>query len=116
PQTIKLGTAVETDTAAPISQPVTAPTRLAAVPTHSDRPSSEHHLARVRLAEILAERMRRIRGEDTERPTSTWSERRAKRRRDREAARDTGSFLIHVHAPWGAGKSSLLNFLGAELR
>jgi hypothetical protein len=119
PKSIKLDQAVETDTAAPVtpaSAASEAPARLAAVPTHADRPASEDQLGRVRLAEILAERMRRIRGEDTERPATTLSERRAKLRRDRKAARETGSCLIHVHAPWGAGKSSLLNFLGAELR
>jgi KAP family P-loop domain/Clp amino terminal domain, pathogenicity island component len=99
------------------SEPAAEPSPpLAAVPTHGDRPARDDELGRVRLAEILAERMRRIRGEDTELPAATRRERRAKLRRDRKAAKETGSFLIHVHAPWGAGKSSLLNFLGAELR
>ena len=35
---------------------------------------------------------------------------------DRRAGRLAGSFMVHVHAPWGAGKSSLLNFLAADLR
>jgi hypothetical protein len=30
--------------------------------------------------------------------------------------RGGGAFLVHLHAPWGAGKTSLLNFLAAELR
>ncbi|NEA37042.1 P-loop NTPase fold protein [Streptomyces sp. SID13031] len=27
-----------------------------------------------------------------------------------------GAFIVHLHAPWGAGKTSVLNFLAAELR
>ncbi|HEX5990410.1 MAG TPA: P-loop NTPase fold protein [Solirubrobacterales bacterium] len=86
------------------------------VPTHPDRPAVIDQLNRRRLAEVIAERIRRARNEDTERQVHTLGERREKLRRDREAALETGGFLVHVHAPWGAGKSSLLNFLAADLR
>jgi hypothetical protein len=90
--------------------------RLEAVPTHRDGPATEDDLGRGRFAEVLGERMRRVRGEDTELPARTWRERRRKRRRDAAEAKKTGPFMVHVHAPWGAGKSSLLNFLAADLR
>lgn len=87
-----------------------------AVPTHPDRPATVDELGRERLAEVLAERMRRVRGEDTEQIRLNRPQRRRKLRRDRQEARRAGSFLVHLHAPWGAGKSSLLNFVAADLR
>jgi hypothetical protein len=90
-----------------------------AVPTHADRPATADSLGRRQLAEILAERIRRTRGEDTEVPVRTRAQRRKKLRRDWEAAQKPGNsdgVLVHLHAPWGAGKSSLLNFLAEELR
>jgi hypothetical protein len=90
--------------------------RLEVVPTHRDAPATEDDLGRGRFAEVLGERMRRVRGEDTERPARNWRQRWRKRRRDGAEARLTGPFMVHVHAPWGAGKSSLLNFLATDLR
>lgn len=90
--------------------------RLEVVPTHRDGPATEDNLGRGRFAEVLGERMRRVRGEDTERPARNWWQRWRKRRRDAAEARLTGPFMVHVHAPWGAGKSSLLNFLATDLR
>jgi cold shock CspA family protein/uncharacterized membrane protein len=87
-----------------------------AVPTHQDRPATTDRLGRWRLAEVIAERIRRARDEDTETAVATRSERKEKLRRDRRAAAKTGGFLVHIHAPWGAGKSSLLNFLASDLR
>ena len=89
---------------------------IEAIPTHQDRPATEDELGRGRLAEVLAERMRRVRGEDTEAAAKTRRDRRRKRRADGLAAREAGSFMVHIHAPWGAGKSSLLNFLASDLR
>jgi KAP family P-loop domain/Clp amino terminal domain, pathogenicity island component len=90
--------------------------QLETVPTHRDRPATEDDMGRGRFAEVLGERMRRVRGEDTERPAGNWWQRRQKRRRDAAEARLTGPFMVNVHAPWGAGKSSLLNFLATDLR
>jgi len=89
---------------------------LEAVPTHADRPATRDELGRARLAEVLAERTRRVRGEDTEGAVDGWRARRRKIRRDGRAARLAGSFMIHIHAPWGSGKSSLLNFYAENLR
>ena len=72
-----------------------------AVPTHFDRPASADELGRQALAEVLADRLRRLRGEDTEVPRGEWATRHA--------------LLVHLHAPWGAGKTSLLNLLRQEL-
>lgn len=78
--------------------------RLEAVPTHLDRPAQIDGLERRGLAEILADRIRRTRGENVDGT------------RDGESgSRQSGSFLIHVSAPWGAGKRSLLNFIAEEL-
>lgn len=89
---------------------------IESIPTHSDRPAKTDELGRERLAEVLGERIRRVRGEDTTAPVANRRQRREKRRRDRDAARISGGFMVHLFAPWGAGKSSLLNFLGSNLR
>lgn len=90
---------------------------IEAIPTHQDRPATKDELGRARLAEVLAERMRRVRRENTEAPRpKSLRQRRKKRRLDNLAAREAGSFMVHIHAPWGAGKSSLLNFLAKALR
>jgi hypothetical protein len=90
--------------------------RIESVPTHQDQPTDRDELGRARLAAVLAERIRRVRGENTEGPILTWWQRRQKKTADKKAAREAGRFLVHVYAPWGAGKSSLLNFLASELR
>lgn len=76
------------------------------VPTHTDNPATVDELNREGYARILARRIRDMRCNET------------------VAARDAGeeelpfgrSFLVHVHGPWGIGKTSLLNFLRNELR
>jgi len=72
------------------------------VPTHTDNPATIDELNREGIARILARRIRDTRA----------SERGAV---DPEFPRGR-SFLVHVHGPWGVGKTSLLNFLRAELR
>lgn len=80
------------------------------VRTHTDRPADDDQLQRKPLAEVLADRIRRVRGEDTDNP-----EGRRFGRRKRGAGGQEGALLVHLHAPWGAGKSSFLNFLRREL-
>lgn len=92
------------------------PEGIETVPTHQDRPATVDRLGRQRLAEVIAERIRRAHNENTEMAVKTFFQRRQKLRRDRRAAKGTNGFLVHVHAPWGAGKSSLLNFLAHDLR
>jgi hypothetical protein len=70
------------------------------LPTHQDRPATSDRLGRARLAEVLAQRLRAT---------------RAAGRGDASASGERESFLIHVHARWGEGKSSFLNFLRDSL-
>ncbi|TWD82787.1 KAP-like P-loop domain-containing protein [Kribbella amoyensis] len=76
------------------------------VPTHTDSPAVVDELGRKGFARVLARRIRDARTEES-RKASGSPDRRTRR---------GGAFLIHLHAPWGAGKTSLLNFLSAELR
>jgi hypothetical protein len=90
--------------------------RIEVVPTHPDHPATADELGRERLAGVIAERIRRARGENPEAPVDGWIQRRKKIRDDKRRGRSSKSFFVHLHAPWGAGKSSLLNFLAADLQ
>lgn len=76
------------------------------VPAHPDDPAVLDTLARRPFARCIADRMDEV-----------W-----KGRENRPIARgaaDTGSggaFMLHLHGPWGSGKSSILNFLRDELQ
>ena len=109
-------TTSDAETEPAVAGDASAPAELEAVPTHADRPASADDIGRRRLAEVLGERIRRVRGEDTEQPARTRAERSGKLRRDRACASQAESFMVHIHAPWGAGKSSVLNFLADDLR
>jgi hypothetical protein len=63
------------------------------VPTHPDRPAQVDELGRMAFAEALAMRIRRMRNEDRK-----------------------SSFMLHLHGPWGSGKTSLLYFISQELK
>jgi hypothetical protein len=67
--------------------------KVEAVPIHPDAPAKVDELGRMGFAITLAKRIRRMRSEDKE-----------------------SSFILHIHGPWGSGKSSLLNFLGQQLK
>jgi hypothetical protein len=90
--------------------------RIEAVPTHPDHPATFDELGRERLAAVIAERIRRARGENPEMPVAGWIQRWQKVRDEKRAGREAKSFFVHIHAPWGAGKSSLLNFLATDLQ
>ena len=77
-----------------------------AVPTHTDGPAYFDELGREGFARVLAQRIRDARKEETA---------NSGRARDSRSQRG-GAFILHLHAPWGAGKTSVLNFLAAELR
>jgi hypothetical protein len=76
------------------------------VPTHTDNPARVDELNREGVARILARRLR---------DTYDHEEAAAKAAHDSDSASGR-SFLVHVQGPWGVGKTSLLNFLSAELR
>ncbi|HEU4880915.1 MAG TPA: P-loop NTPase fold protein [Longimicrobium sp.] len=76
------------------------------VPAHPDDPAALDTLARRPFARCIANRMDEV-----------WKGR--ERRPSRRGAADTGSggaFMLHLHGPWGSGKSSILNFLRDELQ
>lgn len=69
----------------------------ATVPIHADVPAIVDELGRQPFTDILARRIRQTYAATT--------------LADREAA-----FAVHLHGPWGSGKTSLLNLLDKELR
>lgn len=68
------------------------------VPAQADRPAQEDRLGRTDFAASLA-----VMIEEERRPAQ-------------EGKRDPESFLVHLHGPWGSGKTSLLGFLADALR
>ncbi|MEU4392944.1 P-loop NTPase fold protein [Kribbella sp. NPDC023855] len=76
------------------------------MPTHTDGPAYFDELGREGFARVLAQRIWDARKEET---------RNSRRARDSRSPRG-GAFILHLHAPWGAGKTSVLNFLAADLR
>src|SRR5919198_5778101 len=75
------------------------------VPIHTDNPATVDALQREGLARVLAKRIRDMR---------SLEESTARRLKDEDFPRGR-SFLVHLDGPWGAGKTSLLNFLTREL-
>lgn len=64
-----------------------------AVPTHSDEPTGDDQLGRRPFARALVERMAEV-----------------------QQAGGRDGFAIHLHAPWGAGKTSILHMMDAMLQ
>jgi hypothetical protein len=64
--------------------------------TLSDQPAAVDRLGRATFAEALGNRLRDAYAES-------------------KTAHEPGAFMAHIHGPWGYGKSSVLNFLRAEL-
>ncbi|GAA3561100.1 KAP family P-loop NTPase fold protein [Kribbella ginsengisoli] len=73
------------------------------VPTHTDGPARIDELGRQGFARVLARRIRDARKEEA-------------RNSEQADVPRGGAFIVHLHAPWGAGKTSVLNFLADELR
>ncbi|WP_020393081.1 KAP family P-loop NTPase fold protein [Kribbella catacumbae] len=88
------------------SPSVPSPAQEELVPTHTDGPAYVDELGRQGFARVLGRRIRDARKEEA---------RNSKQAVDPRARRG-GAFIVHLHAPWGAGKTSVLNFLAAELR
>lgn len=72
--------------------PTAAPAPSEALPTLSDVPALVDRLNRAAFAKALAEHLRAV----------------------SDPAR--GAFMVHLHGPWGAGKSTVLKLLDAELK
>lgn len=79
--------------------PPPPPRKLSAGParTHPDTPETQDFLGRKDFAQALASRLAAI-----------WNA--------NQPLADGNSFVMHLHGSWGAGKTSLLNFLEAALR
>ena len=65
------------------------------VSTHADEPADIDELGRRAFADILAERIREA--------------------RESSIGPDPSAFIVHLHGPWGSGKTTVLNFLEANL-
>lgn len=91
--------------AAPPVQPETPDTAemMAAlreqVATKQDDPALTDELERRPFARVIAQRMDEI-----------WKSRSSAERSS------TGAFMLHIHGPWGSGKTSVLNFLRERLQ
>ncbi|MEV6415494.1 P-loop NTPase fold protein [Kribbella sp. NPDC051718] len=105
PATAEAATTASDDTASATGSVETArkKRREELVPTHTDGPARVDELGRQGFARVLGRRIRDARKEET------------KNSRQAEVPRG-GAFIVHLHAPWGAGKTSVLNFLADELR
>lgn len=81
-----------------IKQPAGAATPGESVHTHSDAPAIIDSLGRQAFAEVLGARIKDV-GE----------------RLSRSDPGGDSAFILHMDGPWGSGKSSILNFLKADL-
>ena len=98
-----------------------------AVRTHMDEPALVDLLERAPFAACLAQNIREARrGGKTTAPDgkSRREDSNAKRTKGKEVAaqarepaaeKEEGAFIVHLHGPWGSGKSSVLNFLEEAL-
>jgi KAP family P-loop domain len=92
-----------TPSAAPTPSPQSGPEET--VPTYTDNPATVDALNREGLARVLARRIREMRAMETAEAT---------RVKDAEFPRGR-AFLVHLDGRWGAGKTSMLNFVAAHL-
>jgi hypothetical protein len=69
------------------------------VSAHADNPALIDKLGRRPFAEIIASRIDQVRNARTS-----------------AGSFESGAFMVNVHGPWGAGKTSVLNFLKANLQ
>jgi hypothetical protein len=97
-------TPAETETEQPAGPP--PPAAQDAVPLHTDNPATVDALNRKGFARVLGHRIRDMRVMETE---AAGHEKNSDFPRGR-------AFLVHLNGRWGAGKTSLLNFIGTELK
>ena len=113
-----------------IATPPTGP--IDNVPTHSDHSAIVDELGRRAFARALAKRIQRVRDSEEWRSAAAMSRKPVifQYLRDKigilfGSVKSTekvpkfthcGAFMMHIHGPWGSGKSSLLNFIRDELQ
>lgn len=86
------------------SAPPSAPARPEFVPIHTDDPAIVDLLGREGFATVMADRI---------------IEARQRVHDEAEAATDEDdnrAFIVHMHGPWGSGKSTVLNFVRRRLQ
>jgi nucleoside phosphorylase len=71
--------------------------------TQADDPATSDELGRRPFAEVIAARIEEV-----------WKAQGAKKNSQDSAK--IGAFMVHIHGPWGSGKTSVLNFLQAHLQ
>lgn len=90
-------------------RPETASSAYQSVPTHLDRPADLDRLNRRPFAEVIAVSMRQAFRQMNQHSQAS----KGKNRLDAEPEGD--AYMVHLHGQWGAGKSSVLNFLRESL-
>jgi KAP family P-loop domain len=85
------------------SAPPPKPPGVERVVAQSDDPATVDELFRRPFAEVIAARMEEVWTAQSAKPTAGH-------------AAPAGAFMIHLHGPWGAGKTSVLNFLRENLQ
>jgi hypothetical protein len=81
----------------PVSEPSARPSPTERVGTHTDDPATEDTLGRKYFAALIQKRIEEAcRGWSFDTREQVW---RGK------------ALMVHIHGPWGSGKSSVLNFL-----
>ena len=104
------------------------------VPTHSDHPTIVDELGRRAFARALAHRIQRVKDNESwqhgKKPESLnffsfvlgrakgFSDRffAAGSKEDPQKTTYSGAFMMHIHGPWGSGKTTLINFIRDELQ
>lgn len=104
--TIKQG---QTDNIAEEASPESASSAYQSVPTHLDRPADLDRLNRRPFADVIAVSMRQAYRQMNQHRLAS----KGKKRTDAEPEGD--AYMVHLHGQWGAGKSSVLNFLREAL-
>jgi len=76
------------------------------VPTHSDAPAIKDKLDRLPFAEVIAKRI-----------DSMWSDMNQENTGNGDSKNSNrDKFVVHIHGPWGSGKTSILNMIGDTLK
>lgn len=84
------------------------------VSAHTDEPATADQLGRRSFAQVLALRIEQARMANAQRKAKEEQDHKARGRGRTQRANDA-AFIVHLHGPWGSGKSSVLNFLRVEL-
>ena len=99
----------QTEKTASNERPETASSAYQSVPTHLDQPADLDRLNRRPFAEVIAVSMRQAFRQMDQHSKAI------KGRNQLDAEPEGDAYMVHLHGQWGAGKSSVLNFLREAL-